>query len=198
MRRRTIGEFLSGYLRRLEGADDQRIRVDSDTSDNKGNVIVQPVLMLGKDTNDDIRPAKMDTQGRLDVVGFVPTQQPQAFLAQSNPVSGFRYEVLPLTKNVRVVHMAAQASWTVQPSPLELFMTVDGEIFRFFRNNPGNNTWYFPIYQAFASHENGILTTTGPYNERAFLIEGSEVEISLELTGGTATNIRSRVTWAKW
>lgn len=197
MRRRTIGEFLSGYLKRLEGADDQRIRVDSDTSDDKGNVIVQPVLMLGKDTNDDIRPAKMDTEGRLDVVGVCPTHQAEVSLNQANPTSGTKYEVLDDTL-VRLIAVAAKTTWTVQPTPLELHITVDGQTLRWFTANPASNVWFWVLWN-YGDGSNDQAFVTPDYQKAiAFLLEGRDVKVEVEITGGTTSSVQCRLKWAKW
>lgn len=201
MRRRVrmIGEFLSGYLKRLEGADDQRIRVGSDTSDNKGNVIVQPVLILGRDPNDDIRPAKMDTEGRLDIVGVCPEHQPDAVMTQINPISGTRYEVLATTELVRLITLYAEVAWTVQPTPLEVWITIDGNIIRHLRANPVSTTNYFAQLAPWET-ENIQQLVTGPAEvaRQAFYLEGRSVRVEVETTGGTVSELHSRVKWAKW
>lgn len=200
-RTRTVGEFLSGYLKRLEGADDQRIRVDSDTSDNKGDVIVQPVLMLGKDTNDDIRPAKMDTEGRLDVVGVAPTQQVDAFLTITNPVSGTKYEVLPTTELVRIRNIAIRSTHTVTQALAEVHVTVDGISYSQVQNAT-SNTWYLSSSNRPQSPGLFNWLTQLDHRDSAFLFEGRSVKIEMEVTeaidAGTITDLRCRVKWAKW
>ena len=199
MRRvRTIGEFLSGYLKRLEGADDQRIRVDSDTSDNKGNVVVRPVLMLGKDTNDDIRPAKMDTEGRLDVVGVVPEHQTEVNLDQLNPVSGTQYETLAPTELVRIISIAARSTWTVQPNPLEVHLTIDGNVITFTRANPNNNVWYTCAVTDPNVDTSQPMQTVAFARERTFLLEGRSVAITGEIIGGTVSRLQVKLKWARW
>ena len=192
------GEFLSEHLDRLTAADDQRIRVDEDHTDDRGNLIVRPVLILGKDTNDDYRPAKMDTEGRLDVVGVAPEHQADEFLNQANPVSGNKYTILDTTELVRIMGVAARVAWSGQPNPLQVHITIDGNDISHNKANPVNNTWYFAGWNSQGAENDQGLSTADNTKVKAFAYEGRSVKVEAETTGGTVSALQSRLKWAKW
>ena len=70
-------------------------------------------------------------------------QQPDASLNQANPVSGTKYTVLDTIRNVRIIGIEVNVTWTVQPSPLEIHITIDGQTLRFFKTDPVSATAYF-------------------------------------------------------
>ena len=121
--------------------------------------------------------------------------QDDATINQANPVSGTKYEVLAETKNVRIISIAVRCTWTVQPTPLEVWITVDGQTMRFYFPDPISDTWY-KGYIADESVE-GYLTVDYAAQYRAFLLEGRSVKVEAEITGGTVSNLSARVKWAK-
>jgi hypothetical protein len=196
---RRKGESLDDYISRIAASTLARIRLSPDYYDPEGNIIVRPVIIFGKDTSDDIRPVRMDTSGRIDVTGVCPTHQADAVLSQTNPTSGDKYTVLDTTEYVRLIGIAAQVTWTVQPSPLEVHATVDGQALRWFRNNPNTATNYFAHLDVRTAANAGAL---GPsdvlWQYNSFILEGRSVKIEVETTGGTVSNMTCRVQYAVW
>ena len=199
MPERYIGETLNEYFSRLAAASLNMIRISDDYDHPDSVVIAKPVVICGKDTSDDIRPARMDTDGRLDVTGVCPEHQADAFFQDSSPVSGTKYEVLAETEFVRVISIAAQVKWTVQPTPLEIYVTVDGQTLTATRNNPVDSSWYY-IFHAANTGGGTLMTNTslGYAAYKAFLLEGRSVKIEVEITGGTVSLLKCVVKWAKW
>lgn len=125
----------------------------------------------------------------------VPEQQPDATLNESNPISGTKYEVLATTKNVRIIGISVQCTWTVQPTPLEVHLTIDGQTVTFTFTDPATATDYFAKNASGKPETSQELNVTEP--EQAFLREGRNVKVEAEITGGTVSNLSCRVKWAK-
>lgn len=127
-----------------------------------------------------------------------PTAQADEVLNQANPISGTGYPILAQTANVRIISIAAQCTWTVQPSPLEVHITIDGvPIITHTINNPVSGTWYEAALRAQLAENAQALAgvgTTAP--TRAFLYEGRVVAIEAEITGGTVQNLSARLKYA--
>ena len=123
-------------------------------------------------------------------------QQADATLSQA-PVSGTKYEVLATTKNARIEGISVQCTWTVQPTPLEIHVTIDGQAFTFTVANPVTATDYFARLSTEAAITAQVLDTTDYARERAFLLEGRSVKVEAEITGGTVSNLLARVKYAK-
>jgi len=127
-----------------------------------------------------------------------PKQKADATLSQANPTSGDKYTVLSTARRVRVIGISVWVSWTVQPTPLEVHCTVDGQSYLFSIANPVNGT----RYSAFIDERYGIgVSTLGADSYakyRAYLFEGRSVKIEVETTGGTVSNISAKVVYAQW
>ena len=121
--------------------------------------------------------------------------QADATLSQNNPVSGTKYTVLDTTKNVRITGVSAKCTWTTQPTPLEIHLTIDGQAINFSLNNPVSATPYEPYFSKDTS--DGYLTGSDFIYSRAFLVEGRSVKVEAEITGGTVSNLTARVKYAK-
>lgn len=124
--------------------------------------------------------------------------QTSAVLDQANPISGTKYTVLNTTKNVRIICIMADVAWTVQPTPLEVYVTIDGNTIRHYINNPATLTPYGasvvehqPEGYQLLSAANGFA----PY--RAFLYEGRSIKVEAEITGGTVSTLHVIVQFAK-
>jgi len=121
--------------------------------------------------------------------------QADATLNQASPVSGTKYTVLDTTKNVRIISATAKVTWTVQPTPLEFHITIDGQTLIAQKVNP--------VSAAVNSLQNNTPDTAnlGFGNSvagyRAFVLEGRSVKIEAETTGGTVSNLSARVKYAK-
>ena len=127
----------------------------------------------------------------------VPEHQADTTLDQANPVSGTKYEVLPETKNVRIISIFIQCTWTVQPTPLEVHVTIDGQSIAHSQTDPVSDERYHAEVRAYNPPTAQALSLTNPAS-RAFLYEGRSVKIEAEITGGTVSNLAARVKYAKW
>lgn len=127
--------------------------------------------------------------------------QADATLSQANPVSTTLYEVLAITKNVRVISMAAIVTWTVQPSPLDIVVTIDGQTLTFTLANPSSAGWKLAFKQQHQPPTAQVLISAsgGEVDDRkAFLgIEGRSVRIQARTTGGTVSSLEARVQYAR-
>ena len=124
--------------------------------------------------------------------------QAQAYLPQANPVSGTKYTVLNTTDYVRIILIGVCVEWTVQPTPLEIHITVDGQALNFSVTDPPTATWYYPIFNAISADNAQPLTGTATEAcVRAFLLEGKSVKVEAETTGGTVQGLYCRVVYAK-
>jgi len=126
----------------------------------------------------------------------VPEHQADATLSQANPVSGTKYTVLDTTKNVRLLNIIVRVTWTVQPTPLEVHITIDGQVVTFTKTDPVTITSYFPQTLDAFTLPGGVLDTVVVH--RAFLLEGRSVKVEVETTGGTVSNLSARVKYARW
>jgi len=135
-----------------------------------------------------------------------PKHQADATVDQA-PVSGTKYEwssdgtqtnKLGALKNIRIISIVAQCTWTVQPTPLEVHITIDGQALLVTKTDPVSAANYFVVINdndapGAMAFETG---STGKY--RSFLLEGRSVKIEVEITGGTVSNLFLRVKYAKW
>lgn len=118
-------------------------------------------------------------------------------LSQDNPVSGTQYGVGQVAgRRVRILSMAAKCTWTVQPTPLEVWLIIDGISWRFYVDDPVSNTWYSACLNSASISTSQTLSTTLNEASRSFLIEGRNVTITAEITGGTVSNLAARVKYA--
>ena len=127
-------------------------------------------------------------------------QQPDATIDQANPVSGTKYEVLAETKNVRIIGISVRCTWTVQPDPLEIWVTADGQTQRWYVPSPASIKDYIAMTPASSvvSHTNlSMVEWSASMFFGAFLLEGRSVKVEAEITGGTVSNLSARVKWAK-
>jgi len=140
----------------------------------------------------------------LSYLPVPPEHQPDAYL-NLVPVSGTRYGwstdglvsgALGALNYVRLYSIACWCVWTVQPSPLETHVTIDGQAVRFFFNNPASTTVYkVRPWENPDSADNWMSVTT---YDKAFILEGRSVNVEFEITGGTVSNLSARVKWARW
>ena len=133
-----------------------------------------------------------------------PEHQPDATIDVTDPVSGTKYEwesppgtPLGTQKKVRLIDVILKVMWTVQPTPLEVHITIDGRSLIYVIGDPASDTYYSLDYMG-AGAEGGALSTTIRTSTRAFTLEGRSVKVEAEITGGTVSLLRARVKWAKW
>jgi len=130
-----------------------------------------------------------------------PLQMPDAVLSQANPVSGVLYPVLPLNYNVRIIGASASIFFALgAPDPLELVITIDGEVFTFTVNTPANSTPYNAYIAEFANNASQVLNPASFSSTRAFMLEGRSVSINSRITWAVdqPTPLNCRVKWAQW
>jgi len=136
----------------------------------------------------------------------VPEHQADAYVDQAAPVSGTKYEwssdgtqtkKLGSLKNVRIIAVYVKVTWTVQPTPLEVHITVDGHALTFIKVDPVSATQYQPVLWANAAENAGFLEAEAAIRE-GFLLEGRSVKIECETTGGTVSHLDMRIKYAKW
>jgi len=128
----------------------------------------------------------------------VPEHQADATLSQANPISGTKYTVLDTTKNVRILSIAVVCTWTVQPSPLEVHLTMDGEVYVCGKIDPASAA---DLYVYINPPNAGFIldaVATPHGRTRAFLVECRSLKVEVEITGGTVSNLTARVKWARW
>ena len=125
--------------------------------------------------------------------------QADVVLNQANPVSGTQYVVLAETTFVGIRGGAAQCTWTVQPTPLELHHVLDGIDLLSQRVNPASATYYF---LAEASWPTGLLQDliAIDYAERSkgYIFEATTALFIGEVTGGTVQNMTIRLKWSRY
>jgi hypothetical protein len=121
--------------------------------------------------------------------------QPDAVLAQANPVSTTLYTVLAATPNVRIYGINTECFWTVQPSPLEIVLTIDGQVITHGIANPATATAYFARRGMDRPEANQELSAVE--FQPAFFIEGRSVRVQARITGGTVQTLNARVKWAR-
>lgn len=119
-----------------------------------------------------------------------------ATLSQNNPVSGTQYTVLDTTANVKIVSAYVAVTWTVQPSPLEMHITIDGQSLTFTFTNPVSTTKYYPNLDAGLAASAQPLSTTVDASVRSLLMEGRSVKVEVETTGGTTSNLAATVMYS--
>lgn len=125
-----------------------------------------------------------------------PTWQGFIELDRVNPISGTRYETLPVTAECRVLNIAARCTWTVQPTPLEVWIEIDGQTLQFIRVNPVSNTWYYTNLTVNAP-DNNLPLGAGQF-QMAFIIEGRSVQVLAEITIGTVSRLQCRLYYGTW
>jgi len=128
----------------------------------------------------------------------VPVHQADATLSQANPTSGTKYTVLDTTKNVRIRGISVKVTWTVQPTPLEIHITIDGQTRTHTFTNPVTATNYICDEYDYSDPTALPMDITARLTQRDMLIEGRSVKVEAEITGGTVSNLSARVKYAKW
>lgn len=125
-------------------------------------------------------------------------RQADAVLNQANPVSTTLYTVLDTTANVRIIDMMVYVIWTVQPSPLEIVLTIDGQTLTYAQTNPASGSEYEGTKYSQSDPTALTLTAAGGQGiYRSFLAEGRSVKIQARTTGGTVSTLYGRVKYAK-
>ena len=112
------------------------------------------------------------------------------------PDLGVKNPVLPLSRNVRIYDIYSMVTWTGQPSPLEIWITLEGTIRKGEQIDPESATPYYVTRHPLGVSAIFALTKTLPLH--AFLVEGRLVKVEVEITGGTVSNLKCFVQWGQW
>lgn len=138
----------------------------------------------------------------------VPKHQADAYVDQSSPVSGTKYEwstdgtqtnKLGALTNIRLLSIYVECTWTVQPSPLEIHVTIDGQVITHTVANPVSTTTYCAvILSTTAETAQKLDSNTDKAAYQQPIYEGRKVKVECEVTGGTVSNLKMRVKYAKW
>ena len=125
--------------------------------------------------------------------------QGDVVLNQANPTSGLPYAVLPESLYVRIYSIASAVTWTVQPTPLQVHLDLDGVDITHGQGNPATGTYYGSYVTEDAAEGGQQMGAANAYTpRRAFLYEGKRCTIHAETTGGTVQNLDARVKWARY
>lgn len=133
-------------------------------------------------------------------------QQPDAVLSQANPVSATLYEVLPTTRNVRLISINVAITWGVtQPTPLEVIVTIDGIPVTYTFANPVSAVNYMATNEpGSAETAQRLVAPAGDYGMSSysspFLREGRTIKVEARITWAVTqpTPLACRVKYAKW
>jgi len=127
----------------------------------------------------------------------LPKFAAQANLSQNNPVSGTKYTLIDTTKNCALLGVMAKVTWTVQPDPLEVHATVDGQTLKWEKANPVSTTPYCARSLDLQVDLNamGLSTSTSSIGIMFF---ARSLKIELETTGGTVSNLSGKAKYLKW
>jgi len=93
----------------------------------------------------------------------VPLKMDDGVLDQNNPVSGTQYIVLDTILYGIIEGISVKCTWTVQPTPLRIIVTIDGQDKYHKKINPVSNTLYYAQRNAGVSRWNQTLNDTLEY-----------------------------------
>jgi hypothetical protein len=129
-------------------------------------------------------------------------QEADATLSQASPTANTLYTVLDTTKNCRISSATASVTWTVQPTPLDLVFTIDGQTIMHTIANPVTATDYITVKSALgdsAAANAQVLHLVGTgYTVDAFPVqyEGKSIKVEARTgrtVAGTTSNLSARV-----
>ena len=138
--------------------------------------------------------------GITPIVPYLPPElQADATLTQANPVSGTKYTVLATIANTVILSIATAVVWTVQPSPLEAHLTIDGNTLTHSKANPATGAYYYAHHTPSATETLQLMDGSYDVAMRIFKThEGRSVKVEAETTGGTTSSLVCRVRHGKW
>lgn len=125
-----------------------------------------------------------------------PTQYTDIEVSTANPISGTPYGLIGTTLDMRIIGISVRVTWTVQPTPLEVHVLIDGVTFIFARANPVSNTWYVVRHHDMRYNEANQTLSGTAETQMPFVLEGRSIIISTETTGGTVSNMTARLRYA--
>lgn len=138
-----------------------------------------------------------------------PKRQADLLVTMAPPISGTKYEwstdgtvpnAVGTKKNIKLLSLTAKVTWTVQPSPLEIHVTIDGIAYIFAKIDPVSATIYYAREYANAAANAQALVTSEYLHERgnAGLLVGRSILVEVETTGGTVQNLDARIKLAQY
>lgn len=135
-------------------------------------------------------------RGGVADIRFYEYQAPIT-LNQANPISGTQYALLPTTTYVMLLVTSGVVTWTVQPSPLEMHMNLDGQTPSPARTNPVSTTVYH--LKHFSMHTNGLSIFLDATNlDSPLNMAAKSMGINLETTGGTVQNLSGQISYMRF
>jgi hypothetical protein len=132
---------------------------------------------------------------------YLLVHQADAAISQANPVSTTLYEVLATTANVRIISIGAQIDWAVtQPTPMEVLVTIDGQVITFSVANPVSGSGHGAVIDSNTIIQALVSGSGFAYNLRGFLLEGKSVRVQIRITWAITqpTPLTCRVKYAKY
>jgi len=126
---------------------------------------------------------------------YVWEHQTPAEIDQAAPVSGDKYVILDTTRNVRIYGISVLVIWTVQPSPLQIHITVDGVAIAFNQTDPMSAARHFAL-NSLAPGGGALSNAAADAKRQSFLLDGHSIKVEAETTGGTVQNLLAFVDYA--
>jgi hypothetical protein len=130
-----------------------------------------------------------------------PKNMADAILNQATPTSAALYTILPTTLNCKIYSATVSVTWTVQPTPVEIIVTIDGNVITHAFTNPVSTTPYGIC--------NGVVACNGAATAQllaaAYAVdslppfyEGKSIMIQARTTGGTVSVLAGRVKYGQY
>lgn len=125
-------------------------------------------------------------------------------LSQANPVANTLYPLLPTTRNAKIWSAVAQIQWTVQPTPLQVILTIDGKIVVHGFTNPATVTSYAVVHgvaEDYMDENNQLLAIAYSAAIPNPLYEGKTVRVDVRtgsVTAGTTQNLTARLKYSQY
>ena len=124
-------------------------------------------------------------------------EQTDAVISQANPTSGTQYTVLEVHGCGRLRFGQASVTWTGQPDPLELHVTVDTKTVTFTKATPVSATDYWTTIHMYSANAGSLDGTAENAGRQSYLYDFvGYCKVLAETTGGTTQNLSARVVYA--
>ena len=129
-------------------------------------------------------------------------RQADAVLTQASPVSGTKYPLLNTSSIVKIIAVFAKVTWTVQPDPIEIHITVNGVLYTYAFTNPVSTQHYRPYWSFRTALLNKLVAaddagSDASFGALPFIDENVGCVIEVETTGGTVSSLDAILKYAK-
>lgn len=131
-------------------------------------------------------------------------RQADATLSQASPTADTLYTLLDTTIHAKIISIVASVTWSGQPTPLEVIVTIDGQTINYSFTNPVSATNYIPTESvasmALAESAQVLATTLSATVLMLRQFTGRSIKIQLRTghtTAGTVSNLSGRCKYAK-